>query len=125
VRSSSAIFSLNLAEEENMEKVRIRRTQEQWLRLIEEWRTSNMPATAWCHEHNIPYDSFIIWRKRLKGTGQKQSEMQNAPFVELADHTSTLSGIEIRYRSLSVVLSKNFDPSTLIHCLQALGKVPC
>ena len=106
-----------------MKTQKVRRTKEQWQELVLQWETSHMNAKAWCLEHTVAYESFIIWRKRLKGALQANSDTPKATFVELSDTSATLSGIKIHCRSLSLSLSKDFDSSTLLRCLQVLEKI--
>jgi hypothetical protein len=102
-------------------KIRTRRSREQWLELVRQWQAAKMTAIAWCREHNISYESFIIWKNRLK-TDHSQSADSQRPFVELVDAALEHSGIEIHHRSLKMTIGKNFDPEVLFRCLQVLEK---
>lgn len=106
-----------------MEIQKVRRTKEQWQELVLQWETSHLNAKAWCLEHAVAYESFIIWRKRLKGALHANSDTPKTTFVELSDASTISSGIEIHCRSLSLSLSKDFDSSTLLRCLQVLEKI--
>lgn len=105
-----------------MKPQKIRRTREQWQELVSQWKTTRMNAKAWCLEHAVAYESFIIWRKRLEGALQATICSTKMAFVELSDTSTTSSGIEIHYRGLSLCLSKDFDSCSLLRCLQVLEK---
>ena len=105
-----------------MKPQKIRRTREQWQEVVSQWKATHMNAKAWCLEHAVAYESFIIWRKRLEGARQANSREQKTTFVELSDTSITSSGIEIHYRGLSLRLNKDFDSCSLLRCLQVLEK---
>ena len=101
-----------------MKPIRTKRTREQWLELVEQWQTSNLNAKSWCLENEVSYESFIIWRKRLKVSSPTSNS-----FIELKDAHSHTSGVEIQHRRINIVLRKDFDPSTLLRCIQVLEKL--
>jgi hypothetical protein len=100
-----------------------RRSRESWQELIQQWEASQMTAKAWCLQNEVAYDSFIIWRKRLRDALQGTATSPKIPVVELVDASATLSGIEMRINGLRLILCKDFDPSTLLRCLQVLEKL--
>lgn len=100
-------------------KIRTRRSREQWLELVHQWKESNTTAIAWCREHGISYESFIIWKNRLN----TDARLTDKPFIELVDVTPISSGIEIHHRNLKFIVRKNFDPESLLQCLQVLEKI--
>ena len=101
-----------------MKSIRTKRTREQWLELVEQWQTSNLNAKSWCLENEVSYESFIIWRKRLKDSSRTSNS-----FIELKDSPSTTSGIEIHYHRIRIILCKDFDPDSLLCCIQVLEKL--
>jgi len=46
-------------------KASIRRTPEQWQRLIGQWEESGLSMVRFCEDRQIGYASFCQWRKRL------------------------------------------------------------
>lgn len=106
-----------------MKQDNITRSSEDWLELIEEWQQSSMSAKAWCQKHIIPYKKFIYWRTRLNNSFCPEPQAPSSSFVELSDTNSALSGVEIHYHNFSLKLQKNFDPSTLLSCLQVMEKL--
>jgi hypothetical protein len=102
-------------------KIRTKRSREQWQELVCQWQDTQMTAIAWCRQQDISYESFIIWKNRLKNSSQPTASKQ--PFVELIDTTPAHSGIEIHCRDLKLTIRKNFDPEVLLQSLQVLEKV--
>jgi len=102
-------------------KIRTRRSREQWLELVQQWKETKMTAIAWCRNQGISYESFIIWKNRLKFNATTSDSKQ--PFVELVDAAPAHSGIEIHHRSLKLTIERNFDPEALLRCLQILERI--
>lgn len=48
-----------------MENKYIRRTDDEWLSIINECRTSSCPDKFWCQEHNITLSTFYYQIRRL------------------------------------------------------------
>ena len=105
-----------------MEIQKVKTKAEKWQELVLQWETSNKSAKAWCCEHGVAYVSFISWRNHLKNTLPTKPDTLQASFVEISDPSPALSGIEIHCRSLTLTLSKDFDSSALVRCLQVLEK---
>jgi hypothetical protein len=36
-----------------------------WLPLVEQWRHSGQSQKAFCREHELNYDQFVYWRRKL------------------------------------------------------------
>jgi len=102
-------------------KIRTKRSRQQWLELVQQWQSTNMSAKAWCGAHDVSYESFIIWKNRLKSDLSKTLDHKQ-PFVELVD-AAPHSGIEIHHRSLKLTIERNFDPEALLRCLQILERI--
>ena len=105
-------------------KIRSRRSREQWQELVRQWEASKATATAWCKQNDIPYESFIIWKNRLKSE-RAQPTLGDQPFVELTDTPSASSGIELYHRDLKLIIGKQFHPETLLQCLRVLKRLSC
>lgn len=52
-------------------------TQETFVRA---WQAGGMSAAAFCRLHDLPYQLFLLWRKRLAGCSQQSDSVA---FVEL------------------------------------------
>jgi len=63
---------------------RVRRSAEQWARLIEDQARSRLSIVAFCREHGIGASNFHYWRRRLAGpTEPTESESRGQAFVRL------------------------------------------
>lgn len=68
---------------------RPRRSATQWQALILQQAESDLSAKAFCHQHDIPYASFMNWRRRLGDNASPQSSDERLPmFVELTTSSS-------------------------------------
>lgn len=106
-----------------MKKADIKRSSAEWLELIKEWQPTQMSAKAWCLKQTIPYKKFIYWKMRLTNTARSIPEAPATSFVELSDNQSILTGIEIHFHNFNLTLQKDFDPCSLLRCLQVLEKL--
>jgi hypothetical protein len=97
---------------------------QKWDDIIAQWKASGKTASDWCRENNIDYKAFIYRRSRLQVNNVKAQSIQRSSFVELPNNQSAKAGIEIQVCGLSLLLHKDFDPPTLMRCLQVLVK-PC
>ena len=97
---------------------------EVWTQRIAEQAASGKNATQWCLDHRLCYKTFINWRIKLK-TPSTNHQMKPPRFIELKDSASSKTGIEIYINGFSIVVSKNFDRTTLLHVLALLGKTRC
>ena len=60
-------------------RTHIRRSGEQWQKLIDEQRRSTLSAPQFCQQNGIGYASFCQWRKRLNPPSTR--EPTQATFV--------------------------------------------
>jgi hypothetical protein len=42
-----------------------RQLRQSWQTIIGEWRQSNLSQVEYCRRHNLNYNQFIYWKKRL------------------------------------------------------------
>ncbi len=86
---------------------RIRRDRSHWQQLVERQAISGQNSTEFCRQQDIPYASFMGWRKRI----QQHTDPNVAPpgtFVELtapAQNPSALSAPQLDESTLCVELS--------------------
>ena len=59
---------------------RVRRSQEQWRKVIEQYQANDLSGPKFCAEHDISYASFSKWKQRLLS---QPAESTSAPFIEL------------------------------------------
>jgi hypothetical protein len=53
----------------------------QWQALIEQWRSSDLSAEAFCEDRGISHSRFCVWRKRLAKAAVEPSPA--ASFIDL------------------------------------------
>ena len=53
---------------------RIRRTREEWITILDQYRQSNGTQSAFCREHNLSLTTFNKWVHRLKTESASVSE---------------------------------------------------
>jgi len=71
---------------------RVRRSADQWAKLIEAQSTSGLSIAAFCQTHGLSANSFYRWRRRLADSAAPRSGQP--PFVRL--RTSTGGGVSAR-----------------------------
>jgi len=101
-----------------------KRTKEEWLSMIEQWRSSGKTIMEWCREHQIPKNSFLYWMPKKQKVIEPVT-LAKQSFVELKHDLPIEVPIEVRFQEFNILLSKNFDRDTLIKCLKALRESRC
>ena len=54
------------ATQPSLSATRIRRTREQWIEILDQYRQSNCSQSAFCRDHNLSLTTFNKWVHRLK-----------------------------------------------------------
>ena len=101
-----------------------KRTKEEWLSMIEQWRSSGKTIMEWCREHQIPKNSFLYWVHRKKKVTNPVT-LAKESFVELKHDLPIETPIEVKFQECNIILFKNFDTDTFIKCLKALRESRC
>lgn len=83
-----------------------RKTQEQWMAILEKQAGSNKSVKRWCEEENVSYQSFLQWKKKC----------QQPAFVELVDEIV----FELHVNTLKVSFTKIEDLKHLAVSLKGL-----
>jgi len=65
----------------NTREVTQRYRLNQWIKRIQECRSSGQTVTAWCKEHNIRQSSYFYWLKRIR-----QAACEALPSIQEGDH---------------------------------------
>lgn len=109
-----------------------KRTKEEWLNLVKQWKNSGKRMTEWCREHQIPKTSFCYHLPKEKKsntqtplTSQSFIELTNPPSQPYQAKASTETGVTIEYQKARIHLTKDFDSAVLTKCLKALKEVIC
>ena len=100
-------------------------SDEEWTDKVAQWRASGQSARAWCRDHNIAYQLFILKRKKLQRVLSISFPVYKAsdPFLELSqssDNTSNPIKLALEYQGVIIRLSRDFDALTLKRCFQLL-----
>jgi hypothetical protein len=114
---------------------RDRAKEQQWRRLIAEWRRSQLNIRAFCEERQLSEPSFHAWRRTLAERAREQtarrrrqaSREQLPAFVPLQvtpEVSDDASGIEVVLASGHVLrVRSGFDVETLRQLLAVLAEV--
>ena len=122
-----------------MQRVERRR---QWVRRIEEWKSSGLTQRAYCKRESISYATFKSWRLRVQRTTNKPVERARlvpvrvvggggsitalAHCVDRSDSGLSAHGVEIRLgRGRAIVLNARFDEVELGRLIRLLEVLPC
>ena len=123
-----------------MAKRNPRRTDEEWLALIQECRSSGLSDKCWCQEHHIHTSNFYYQVRRLRQKACEIPEPACAAFsgkpevVQLSFEEQTAcrksiqmepdgianSAIKITYHSFQIEITNAADRETIFHTLSAL-----
>ncbi len=57
----------------NQQRQKLRRTNDEWRRIIADYKTSDMTQRDFCQQRNIAYSSFTNWLMKLKKRGMDLS----------------------------------------------------
>ena len=73
---------------------RPRRNQSEWQTLVNDFTTTQLSARQFCDEREIPYASFLNWKRRLT-TPADPAEVDPSPaFIDLGTLTSVRPATE-------------------------------
>lgn len=96
-----------------------RRTQEQWLALFDEQKSSGLNNTEFCHTKNISPKYFSLRRSQLKPK-TKKVEHPSSAFVA-ARVQASVSFIEVEYRHTHLKLPTSLSATWLAQFVLELG----
>jgi hypothetical protein len=51
-----------------MSNGRVRRSEDEWRRILSEWETSGLSARDFCRKQELQVSSFQRWRQKLNGS---------------------------------------------------------
>lgn len=95
-----------------------------WQAHIGAWKKSGLTQIEYCRPHQLRPNQFCYWKKKISVGIQ-----DTVKFVPVALNSgnnakaqpSDDSGLTIRLGKISIKLSKDFSPSTLVKAVEALG----
>ena len=93
-----------------------------WSQHVNCWKKSDETQRSYCKKHNISYDSFSKWKRRI------QSRNMNLIEVDL-QNVSTLKSVQTNCEYLELIinekiklkLSENFNPAILKKVISCVG----
>lgn len=116
-----------------------RRSDEEWLNIIKECRTSGLCDKAWCQDHGIQPSKFYYHIRRLRAKACEITERDNDPhntqqiqeivpisFPEQpTEHTKTVpfqmeSAVRICYNGIQLDISNRAERETIANTLSVL-----
>jgi len=62
-----------------------RRTEQEWMDIIQECRASGMSDKAWCDQHHIPHSNFYYHIRKFRARACAIPETSVSPFREKQD----------------------------------------
>ena len=91
-----------------------------WQQRIDAFHSSNLSGAAFCREHDLSYQSFMAWKKKL---GQSESSPLTVPFREIKfdGSMSSLDSIELVLGAITVRLPRGFDEADLRRVLSVVS----
>lgn len=93
--------------------------KQNWKNLILEQRKSNLSIASWCRQRAVAAHTFHYWQNKLF----PNPAPARSDFTEIASgKVSSSTGIIIEYRDFNIRIDKNFEPSLLQNCLEALKR---
>lgn len=121
-----------------------RRTDQEWINLIQECRTSGLGDKDWCEKHDIPISSFYtkITKLRRKAcdipAAQRHVSRQSQQVVPLpildevpepysepfaSDTLSTAPAVVLKIQSYSIEIANHAARETILNTLSALQQL--
>ena len=97
-----------------MNRRNLQMIRESWQQKVVEQKSSGLPASRWCREHQVQYKSFLYWKNRFS----PHEKLSRSCFQELTENP--VCEVQIEYEGIKIALSGRVDPSILSHCVRAL-----
>lgn len=124
-----------------METKYIRRTDDEWLNIINECRSSSDSDRIWCQEHNITLSTFYYQIRRLRKKAccipkpvNSSVNIQEVVQLDFTEQNAPLSSPEIRatkaetairitFRGIQIEITNAAANDTVYHTLSALQRL--
>lgn len=113
-----------------------RRSDEEWLALIQECRTSGLSDKVWCNEHHIQPSNFYYHIRRLRAksyeipdalflAGSSMQEVVPITFDDSIPFSSQTieTAVRIQIHGLQIEITNSACSDTIYHTLSALQKL--
>jgi hypothetical protein len=70
----------------------VRRSREQWQRLIDEQHNSKLTQRDFCQQNNLAVSSFCNWKRRLSQGNERSQATQDNTWLSLPEQLFSPSG---------------------------------
>jgi hypothetical protein len=95
-----------------------RKSEAQWMALVEEHSSSSLNLTAWCREKGICKGSFYPYLKKSKAIAAGTSEQKwGAVVIPKSCETSSIS---LKVGTITVDIKNGFNKETLVDVLSVV-----
>jgi hypothetical protein len=95
-----------------------RKSEAQWMALVEEHSSSRLNLTAWCREKGICKGSFYPYLKKFKAIAAETSEQKwGAVVIPKSCETSSIS---LKVGTITLDIKNGFDKETLVDVLSVV-----
>jgi transposase-like protein len=98
----------------------LKRSREEKVALVKQWKESGKTMAAWCHEHLIPKTTLFSWVYPKRKKNHESPSLTHSDFIELQKNEVVKTGVTIESQGIKIHLEKGFDSSTLEQCLKIL-----
>jgi hypothetical protein len=85
----------------------------EWSEKIKEQKLSEKTISTWCAEKEITYTTFLYWQRKIR-------QLSQSPKKEFIEIPEELPSLEISLKGIKIIISKEFDRSSLIFFLNLL-----
>jgi hypothetical protein len=90
-----------------MEANKKHRTREEMVSLLNSWEVSGLTKQAFCQQHNLAYNVFHYWNRKIKASDQENTD---SGFIEIKT-TRQISDFEVLFPSGCIIrFSSSVDP---------------
>lgn len=94
----------------------------QWLKKIEDFKSSEKTKVAWCKEKNISISTFNYWNKKFKK--ESKQENKNVDWISINPNepikTSMKSNITIKIGCASIEINEAINPDFLFQVFKTI-----
>jgi len=97
-----------------------RRSKEQWMLLVEDFKASGLSLAAWCREKNISKSSIYPYIKTFDNNVKDSDQKWG---VVTLPQTSTESAISLKIGSITLDIKSGFNKETLSEVLSVVTKL--
>lgn len=94
-----------------------RRTAEEWMLLVEDFKTSNLKITAWCRKRDVCKGSFYPYLKKSEAIADPVAQKWGTVALTEAIEESLIS---LKVGNITLDIKNGFDKETLSNVLNVV-----